>query len=95
MDIKGQISPSSQGNDYIFVILDAFSHFVVITLLLKFPLNMLFEHYSIIGILNLAHRNISSPIEVLKIKTKKWLMFVPSLWLIILHDLHTRLVQLA
>ena len=71
MDTKGQISPSSQGNAYISVIVDAFSHFVVITLLLKFPLNMLLEHYSIIGILNLAHRNISSPIEVLNIKTKK------------------------
>ena len=29
MDTKGPISPSSQNNSYIFVIIDAFSHFVV------------------------------------------------------------------
>ena len=29
MDTKGPISPSFQGNSYSFVIIDAFSHFVV------------------------------------------------------------------
>ena len=29
MDTKSPISPSSQDNSYIFVIMDAFSHFVV------------------------------------------------------------------
>ena len=36
-----------------------------LTLLLIFPINMLFKRYSVIGLLNLAHLNISSLIEVL------------------------------
>ena len=49
MDTKGPISFSSQGTSYSFVIVDAFSHFVVSNPVPHFPLNLLFKHYSIIG----------------------------------------------
>ena len=70
MDTKGPFSPSSQKNSYIFVIIDAFSHFVGITQLLTLLLNMQFKLFFIIGLQNLDPNNISLLTEVLNIRTK-------------------------
>ena len=49
MDTKGPISPSSQNNSYIFVIIDAFSHFVVTSpapnITSKYTIQTLLHHW--------------------------------------------------
>ena len=49
IDTKGPVNPSSDGNQYIFVIVDAFSHFVTIMCAAKnnahYAYTALFEHW--------------------------------------------------
>ena len=49
IDTKGPINPTSEGNNYIFVIVDAFSHYVAITCAPKnnahYAFTALFEHW--------------------------------------------------
>ena len=66
MDTKGPISPSSQNNSYIFVIIDA----VILLLQIQFLIllqNMLFKLFSTIGSQNLVPLNILLQTEVLNI----------------------------
>ena len=67
MDTEGPISPSSQNNSYIFVIFDAFSHFVVTNtahhITSKYTIQTLLHHW----IKNLDPHNISLLTEVLNI----------------------------
>ena len=48
-DTKGPINPTSEGNNYIFVIFDAFSHYVTIMCAPKnnaqYAVRALFEHW--------------------------------------------------
>ena len=59
-----------------------------LTLLLTFPLNMLFKRYSTIEIAIFCHLKISSLIEVLNILIKMWPTFALSLVLTTLYVLH-------
>ena len=49
MDTKGPISPSSHGNSYVYVIVDAFTHYVVLQPSPRNDaanaLNVLFDHW--------------------------------------------------
>ena len=78
MDTKGPISPSSQNNCYIFVIIDAFSHFVVTNpapnITSKYALQTLLHH----GSQSLVPLSILLQIEVLNILIKTWLISVLS-----------------
>ena len=52
MDTKGPISPSSDGNSYVFVVVDAFTHYVVIHTSPKndaaHALTVFFDHWIVI-----------------------------------------------
>ena len=95
MDTKGPISPSSQGNSDICVIIGAFSNFVSTNSDLHLSSNNAVQTCSIIRLLNLAHLNIWSPYEVIIILFETWLIFALSLLLTIFHVLHVLLGQMV
>ena len=50
IDTKGPIHPSSEGNNFIFVLVDAFSHYVTIMCAPKKMHIMHLQHYLNIGL---------------------------------------------
>ena len=77
MDTKGPISPSSQNNSYIFVIIDAFSHFVVTNpapnITSKYAIQTLLHHW----ITSFGPLSTWLQTEVLNVLIKTWHIYVP------------------
>ena len=58
MDTKGLISPTSNGNSYLFVIIDAFNHFIITSQTPVLILNTQSIPFSTTGLQNLPLLNI-------------------------------------
>ena len=96
MDTKGPINPPSHNKSCIHVIIDAFSHFV----LLQYPSNqttqrLLSKLFYTIGLLSLDHSYILSVIVDQNMLIKKWHTFVHLWEFVILLEQLTLLGQMA